>query len=297
TPGPGRPTPASLASPPAARKITDEPSQPSLDTCILGGPLNIISLSGDTYRVARPLDKSNIDYLRMILDCIGEWAAGLAALYVQSLPPSDTPPLPFEGSVNHTIVQMSDAASILASPAFDMTHNLRNKKHPFFQWVVSHCINSQGNKIGRASIKLETTIKFFFAVRNNLFHGGATSADEDIALRGLNLRRFQTVFELAERYRSLLHYLSHSPLLKVHVAARHASLDGLMHSFEQSRVVRRVASDLDRMEDRDALDLAGVVLTSVQQGLRQSSGGASDALSVPPPELARLVLTALAPQE
>ncbi|GCA65113.1 hypothetical protein KIPB_016287, partial [Kipferlia bialata] len=126
-------------------------------------------------------------------------------------------------------------------------------------------------------------------VRNSLFHGGATAEDGE-RLRGVDLRRFQSVFALRDAYWRLLTLLSKSKLLARQVKARRADLDSLMLSFEHSRIVRRVASDYSAIEDpADVKNLASVVLATLAERLSSADADTSDAL-------ASLVLTSIAPQ-
>ncbi|GIQ88903.1 hypothetical protein KIPB_011255 [Kipferlia bialata] len=239
-----------------------------------------------TYTLPRPLDKSNVDYLRCILDLAGEMGAVVAAAYLRDPHPEDKDPHPFEDSLNPEIQGYTTPREVIANHTFDMVPPML---HGYLRkYIVSECSASDATR-EQVGDELYESVTYLRDVRNSLSHGGATAEDTD-RLRGVDLRRFQSVFALRDAYARLLALLSHSPALARQVKERKADLDSLMVTFEHSRMVRRLASDFGAIkDDADVKGLANVVLETVRDTLSSADPETSAALG-------RLVLTSLGAQ-
>ncbi|GIQ84938.1 hypothetical protein KIPB_006524, partial [Kipferlia bialata] len=245
-------------------------------------------------------------------DLIGDFAAGVAALFVDS--DTYTVHTLFHASNNRDIRNLTTSEGILANPCFDMILAFGEDGYPE---LASYLLKSRGTRGAETdSVQYEgvegerdevdwysdpsarvlrKAVGFFRVIRNTTFHGGANSTDAPRTpgeLSGGNLRKFQTVFKLQNTFGELLQTLHHdcdpSDALKDRILASWDALESLKVTFEESRVARRIASDFLHIErDEDALSMSRSVLKTLLATLEGPS---------PDPMLARLVLTSVAAQ-
>ncbi|GIQ91993.1 hypothetical protein KIPB_015509, partial [Kipferlia bialata] len=142
---------------------------PSLDT-LCGCQVSVTDFKRDTsYSLARPLDRSNVDYLRCILDLVGETAASVAAAYLLSPHPDDKDPHPFEDSSNIRIQGYTTPTEVIANHCFDMASQLLHNGC-LRTFILSQCTPEDPTKDQRdlASEELYECTMYMVDVRNSL---------------------------------------------------------------------------------------------------------------------------------
>ncbi|GIQ89782.1 hypothetical protein KIPB_012345, partial [Kipferlia bialata] len=138
---------------------------PSLDA-LCGCKISVTDFKRDTsYCLARPLDRSNVDYLRCILDLVGETAAAVTATYLQS-PHKDR--YPFAESLNPSIKGYSTPREVIANHCFDMASQLH--KGCLRAFILSECTSESAIREQRDQVseELYECTMYMVDVRNSL---------------------------------------------------------------------------------------------------------------------------------